>query len=191
MSFARLGAAGAARHGERSRRPWSDVGRRFYTERDGRKGLSAGDKTGRNRKRTPQSEAKTKVPNPHTGRKASLNHLSRGLSKTAHRGPASGSRRDVHARPTQGRVAPAQGNAKLPERPRDNMYENVHSVTIRDYSYISGRALIARLPRCFADGDVSCRCICDMRACVCGLWSVRLCTCGFLVLLLPLYDTVW
>jgi hypothetical protein len=28
-------------------------------------------------------------------------------------------RRDVRARPTQGRVAPAKGNAKLPERPRD------------------------------------------------------------------------
>jgi hypothetical protein len=28
-------------------------------------------------------------------------------------------RRDVRARPTEGRVAPAKGNAKLPKRPRD------------------------------------------------------------------------
>jgi hypothetical protein len=43
----------------------------------------------------------------------------RGPGETAHRGPASGTRRDVRARPTQGRVAPAKGNAKHPERPRD------------------------------------------------------------------------
>jgi hypothetical protein len=39
--------------------------------------------------------------------------------ETAHWSPASGTRRDVRARPTQGRVAPAKGTAKLPERPRD------------------------------------------------------------------------
>jgi hypothetical protein len=66
-----------------------------------------------------QSEAKTKTPNPHTWRKAGLNHLSRGLGKTAHRGPARGSRRDVRARPTQGRVFMAKGNPELPERRRD------------------------------------------------------------------------
>jgi hypothetical protein len=59
-----------------------------------------------------QSEAETKIPNPHTGLKAGLNNLSRRPGKAAHRGPASGLRRDVRARPTQ-------GNAKLPERPRD------------------------------------------------------------------------
>jgi hypothetical protein len=36
-----------------------------------------------------------------------------------HWGPASDTRRDIRARPTQGRVAPAKGNARLPERPRD------------------------------------------------------------------------
>jgi hypothetical protein len=50
-----------------------------------------------------QSEAKTKNPNPCMGRKPGLHHLSRGLGKTADRGPASGSRRDIRARPTQGR----------------------------------------------------------------------------------------
>jgi hypothetical protein len=45
--------------------------------------------------------------------------LGRGPGGTAHRGPASGTRRDARARPTQGRVAPAKGNAKLLERPRD------------------------------------------------------------------------
>jgi hypothetical protein len=39
--------------------------------------------------------------------------------ETAHWNPASGTRRGVRARPTQGRVAPAKGNAKLPERPQD------------------------------------------------------------------------
>jgi hypothetical protein len=66
-----------------------------------------------------QSEAVPNTPNPHTGRETGLDNLSRGLGKTAHRGPASGTRRDVRARPTQGRVAPAKGNSKLPERPRD------------------------------------------------------------------------
>jgi hypothetical protein len=37
-----------------------------------------------------QSEAEPKAPNPHTGRKAGPNHLSRGPGKTAHLGPASG-----------------------------------------------------------------------------------------------------
>jgi hypothetical protein len=59
------------------------------------------------------------TPNPQTGRKAGLNHLNQGLGKAAHQGLASGSRRDVRPRPTQGRGPPAQGNAKLPERPRD------------------------------------------------------------------------
>jgi hypothetical protein len=49
----------------------------------------------------------------------SCSYFHRGLGKTAPRGPASGSRCDVLARLTQGRVAPAKGNAKLPERPRD------------------------------------------------------------------------
>jgi hypothetical protein len=53
------------------------------------------------------------------GRKAGPNNLSRMLGKAALRGPASGPRSDVRPRPTQGRVAPAQGNAKLPERLRD------------------------------------------------------------------------
>jgi hypothetical protein len=66
-----------------------------------------------------QSEAEPDTPNPHTGRETSLNNRSRGPGKIAHRSPASGTRRDVRARPTQGRVAPAKGNAKLPERPRD------------------------------------------------------------------------
>jgi hypothetical protein len=39
--------------------------------------------------------------------------------ETAHRGLASGTRRNVRARPTQGRVAPAEGNAELAERPQD------------------------------------------------------------------------
>jgi hypothetical protein len=34
-------------------------------------------------------------------------------------GSGSGTRRDACARPTQGRVATAKGNAELPERPRD------------------------------------------------------------------------
>jgi hypothetical protein len=61
-----------------------------------------------------QSEAEPETPNPHTGRETGLNNLSRGLSEPAHRSPAGGTRRDVRARPTQGRVAPAKGNAKLP-----------------------------------------------------------------------------
>jgi hypothetical protein len=36
--------------------------------------------------------------------------------------PVGATRRDVRARPTQGRVAPAKGNAKLPKRPRDVTY---------------------------------------------------------------------
>jgi hypothetical protein len=66
-----------------------------------------------------QSEAESKTPNPRTGRKTGINHLSRGPGKSAHRGPASGSRRDIRARPTQGRTVLAQGKAKLPGRPRD------------------------------------------------------------------------
>jgi hypothetical protein len=42
-----------------------------------------------------------------------------GWAEPAHRSSASGTRCDVRARPTKGRVAPAKGNAKLPERPRD------------------------------------------------------------------------
>jgi hypothetical protein len=44
-----------------------------------------------------QSKAEPKTPNSHTGRKAGLNHLNRGPGKPAHRGSASGSRRDVRA----------------------------------------------------------------------------------------------
>jgi hypothetical protein len=66
-----------------------------------------------------QSEAEPETPNPHTGRETGLNNLSRGLGKTTHRSLAGGTRRDVRARPTQGRVAPAKGNAKLPKRPQD------------------------------------------------------------------------
>jgi hypothetical protein len=63
------------------------------------------------------SGAAPDTPNTHTGRETGLNNLSRGPGETAHRGPASDTRRDVRARPTKGRVAPAKGNAKLPERP--------------------------------------------------------------------------
>jgi hypothetical protein len=66
-----------------------------------------------------QSEDKPDTPNPHTRRETGLNNLSRGPGETAHQSPAGGTRRNVRARPTQGRVAPAKGNAKLPERPRD------------------------------------------------------------------------
>jgi hypothetical protein len=66
-----------------------------------------------------QSEAEPETPNPHTGQETGLNNLSRGLGETAHRSPAGGTRRDVRARLTQGRVAPEKGNAKLPKRPRD------------------------------------------------------------------------
>jgi hypothetical protein len=66
-----------------------------------------------------QSEAEPETPNPHTGRETGLNNLSRGLGETAHRSPAGGTRRAVRARPTQGRVALAKGNAKLPKRPQD------------------------------------------------------------------------
>jgi hypothetical protein len=65
-----------------------------------------------------QSKAEPNTPNTHTGRETGLNNLSRGPGETAHWGPASGTRRDVRARPTQGRVAPVKGNAALPERPR-------------------------------------------------------------------------
>jgi hypothetical protein len=65
--------------------------------------------------------SRTRNPKPtHAGRETGLNNLSQGLGETAHRSPAGGTRRDVRARPTQGRVAPAKGNAKLPKRPRDN-----------------------------------------------------------------------
>jgi hypothetical protein len=59
-----------------------------------------------------QSEAEPETPNPRTGQETGLNNLNRGLGETAHRSPAGGMRRDVRARPTQGRVAPAKGNAK-------------------------------------------------------------------------------
>jgi hypothetical protein len=65
------------------------------------------------------SQAEPKTPNPHTGPRVGLNHLSRGRRKTANRGPARGSCRDVRARPTQARVDPAKGKAELPEHPRD------------------------------------------------------------------------
>jgi hypothetical protein len=100
-----------------------------FTERDGRKGPPAGDKTGRNRKRTPQSEATQRKAKPKQKRQTHTWGAKHGsiksaegrarTGKTTHWSPASGSRRDIRARPTQGRVAPAQGNAKLPERPRD------------------------------------------------------------------------
>jgi hypothetical protein len=57
-----------------------------------------------------QSEAELETPNPHTGRETGLNNLSREPGETAHRSPASGTRRDVRARPAQGRGAPAKGN---------------------------------------------------------------------------------
>jgi hypothetical protein len=53
------------------------------------------------------------------GRESGLNNLSRGPGETAHWSPTSGTRRDVRTRPTQGRVAPAKGNAKFPDCPRD------------------------------------------------------------------------
>jgi hypothetical protein len=53
------------------------------------------------------------------GRETGLNNLSRGPGETVRPSLAGGTRRDVRARPTQGRVAPAKGNAKLPKRPRD------------------------------------------------------------------------
>jgi hypothetical protein len=60
-----------------------------------------------------QSEAEPNTPNPHTGRETGLDNFSRGLSETTHRGPASGTHRDVRARPTHGRVALAKGYALL------------------------------------------------------------------------------
>jgi hypothetical protein len=68
---------------------------------------------------TTQSQAEPHTPNQHSGRETGLDNLSRRPSETTHPGPASGTRRDARARPTQGRVAPAKGNAKLLERPRD------------------------------------------------------------------------
>jgi hypothetical protein len=44
-----------------------------------------------------QCEAEPETPNPHTGRETGLNNLSQGPGKTAHRSPASGTRRDVRA----------------------------------------------------------------------------------------------
>jgi hypothetical protein len=95
------------------------------TSRYGRKDPPAGNKARCNRTNTPHSKATQRkakpnqTPQTHTGRKTGLNSLSRGLPETAHRGLASGTRCDVRARPIQGCVAPAKGNAKLPERPRD------------------------------------------------------------------------
>jgi hypothetical protein len=66
-----------------------------------------------------QIEAEPYTPNPHTGQETGLNNLSQGPGETAHQGAARGRRRDVCARQTQGRVAPAKGNAKLLERLRD------------------------------------------------------------------------
>jgi hypothetical protein len=66
-----------------------------------------------------QSKAELETPNPHTGRETGLNNLSRGSGESANRSPASGTRRDVRARPAQGRVAPGKGNAKFLKRPRD------------------------------------------------------------------------
>jgi DNA-nicking Smr family endonuclease len=43
-----------------------------------------------------QSEDEPKTPNPHTGRLAGLNHLSRGLGKAAYRGLASRRKIDLH-----------------------------------------------------------------------------------------------
>jgi hypothetical protein len=60
--------------------------------------------------------SRTKHPKPTHGAR---NNLSRGPMESAYRSPASGTRCDVRARPTQGRVAPAKGNAKLPERTRE------------------------------------------------------------------------
>jgi hypothetical protein len=51
-----------------------------------------------------QSEAEPNTPNTHIGRETGLKYVSRGPGETAHRGLASGTRRDVRPRPTQGRV---------------------------------------------------------------------------------------
>jgi hypothetical protein len=63
--------------------------------------------------------SRTKHPKPTHGARDRPKQPQLRAGETAHRGPASNMRRDVRARPTQGRVAPAHGNAKLPERPRD------------------------------------------------------------------------
>jgi hypothetical protein len=68
---------------------------------------------------TTQSEAEPNTSNLQTGRETGPDNLSRGPGKTTHRGPASGTRRDVRVRLTQGRIAPAKGNAKLAERSQD------------------------------------------------------------------------
>jgi hypothetical protein len=59
-----------------------------------------------------QSEAESNTQHLSVGRIAGLNQVSRGPGKAAHRGLSSGSRRDVCAIPTQGRGAPAKGNAR-------------------------------------------------------------------------------
>jgi hypothetical protein len=96
---------------------------RVYTARDGRRGPQVGDKTGRNNKRTQQSEAtqrKAKLKqkrHTHTrGAKHALTISAEGWAR-----PRIGARPAASvdlAQPTQGRVAPAQDNAKRSERPR-------------------------------------------------------------------------
>jgi hypothetical protein len=51
-----------------------------------------------------QSEAEPNTTNPQTGRETGLHNCSRGPGEAAHGGPASGTRRDMRARPTQERV---------------------------------------------------------------------------------------
>jgi hypothetical protein len=73
-------------------------------ESDGRKGPPARNKTkgqshtySTNQGYATQSEAEPTTQNPHTGLKTGPNHLGRGRDKTAHQGPASGTRRDARA----------------------------------------------------------------------------------------------
>jgi hypothetical protein len=96
-----------------------------YTERNGRRPASRKQKWVQSQTHATrpsyatQSEAEPKIQNPHMGLKTGLNQLFRGPGKTAHPVPARRPRRNVRARRTQGRVAPARGDAELPERLRD------------------------------------------------------------------------
>jgi hypothetical protein len=63
--------------------------------------------------------SRAKHPKPKRGARDRPEQFQLRAGRDRASGPASGTRRDVRARPTQGRVAPAKGNAKLPERPRD------------------------------------------------------------------------
>jgi hypothetical protein len=74
-----------------------------------------------NKRKATQRKAKpNQTPQTHTrDARQALTTSAEGRARQTHRGPASGTRRNVRARLTQGRVAPAKGNAKLPKRPRD------------------------------------------------------------------------